>query len=67
MWLNLKNIESVLELWHIFASRVATLGFIYLELVDFGLGSLLSVGIFSGAFLGGRVVLRLPKHWLRRI
>ncbi|MBD2234479.1 sulfite exporter TauE/SafE family protein [Phormidium tenue] len=55
------------KLVNIFSSLVATLVFIYLGLVDFGLGLLLGVVMFSGAFLGGRVVLRLPNRWLRRI
>ncbi|MBD1874372.1 sulfite exporter TauE/SafE family protein [Nodosilinea sp. FACHB-131] len=55
------------KLVNIFSSLVATLVFIYLGLVDFGLGLLLGVVMFSGAFLGGRVVLHLPNCWLRRI
>ncbi|MBD2111874.1 MULTISPECIES: sulfite exporter TauE/SafE family protein [Cyanophyceae] len=55
------------KLVNIFSSLVATLVFIYLGLVDFGLGLLLGVVMFLGAFLGGRVVLRLPNCWLRRI
>ncbi|MBW4459157.1 MAG: sulfite exporter TauE/SafE family protein [Nodosilinea sp. WJT8-NPBG4] len=55
------------KLVNIFSSLVATLIFIYLGLVDFGLGLLLGVVMFSGAFLGGRVVLHLPNRWLRRI
>ncbi|MBD2108312.1 sulfite exporter TauE/SafE family protein [Nodosilinea sp. FACHB-13] len=55
------------KLVNIFSSLVATLVFIYLGLVDFGLGLLLGIVMFLGAFLGGRVVLRLPNRWLRRI
>lgn len=55
------------KLVNIFSSLIATLVFIYLGLVNFGLGLWLGVVMFLGAFLGGRVVLRLPDRWLRRI
>ncbi len=55
------------KLVNIFSSLVATVIFITLGLVNFGLGLLLGVAMFLGAFLGGRVVLRLPNRWLRRI
>jgi uncharacterized membrane protein YfcA len=55
------------KLVNIFSSLIATLIFIYLGLVNFGLGLLLGLAMFLGAFLGGRVVLRLPNRWLRRI
>ena len=55
------------KLVNIFSSLIATAIFVYLGLVNFGLGLLLGVAMFLGAFLGGRVVLRLPNRWLRRI
>ncbi|MGF1517554.1 MAG: sulfite exporter TauE/SafE family protein [Nodosilinea sp.] len=55
------------KLVNIFSSLIATLVFITLGLVNFGLGLLLGLAMFLGAFLGGRVVLRLPNRWLRRI
>ncbi|HEY9818024.1 MAG TPA: sulfite exporter TauE/SafE family protein [Candidatus Obscuribacterales bacterium] len=55
------------KLVNIFSSLIATLIFISLGLVNFGLGLLLGVAMFLGAFLGGRVVLRLPNRWLRHI
>lgn len=55
------------KLVNIFSSFIATAIFIYLGLVNFSLGLLLGVAMFLGAFLGGRVVLRLPNLWLRRI
>lgn len=55
------------KLVNIFSSLIATVIFISLGLVNFGLGLLLGVAMFSGAFLGGRVVLRLPNRWLGRI
>lgn len=55
------------KLVNIFSSLIATLIFIYLGLVNVGLGLLLGVAMFLGAFLGGRLVLRLSNRWLRRI
>lgn len=55
------------KLVNTFSSFVATLVFIHLGLVKFRLGLLLGVAMFLGAFLGGRVVLRLPNRWLRGI
>lgn len=55
------------KLINIFSSLIATVIFIALGLVNVGLGLLLGVTMFLGAFLGGRVVLRLPNYWLRRI
>lgn len=55
------------KLVNIFSSLIATVIFISLGMVNFSLGLLLGVVMFWGAFLGGRVVLRLPNRWLRRI
>lgn len=55
------------KLINIFSSLIATVIFVALGLVNVGLGLLLGVVMFFGAFLGGRVVLRLPNRWLRRI
>ncbi|MFQ4136956.1 sulfite exporter TauE/SafE family protein [Nodosilinea sp. PGN35] len=55
------------KLVNIFSSLIATVIFFSLGLVNVGLGLLLGAAMFLGAFLGGRVVLRLPNRWLRRI
>jgi uncharacterized membrane protein YfcA len=55
------------KLVNIFSSLVATLIFVHLGFVQFDLGLLLGIAMFLGAFLGGRVVLRLSNHWLRWI
>ncbi|WP_228038306.1 sulfite exporter TauE/SafE family protein [Nodosilinea sp. LEGE 06152] len=55
------------KLVNIFSSLIATAIFVHLGLVNFGLGLLLGVAMFLGAFWGGRVVLHWPNRWLRRI
>ena len=55
------------KLINIFSSLVATLVFIYLGLVDYSLGLLLGITMFVGAFWGGKIVLKMPNHWLKGI
>jgi hypothetical protein len=52
---------------NLFSSLVATLIFMWRGLVDYRLGVLLGVIMFIGAFLGGRMTLKLNNVWLRRI
>jgi uncharacterized membrane protein YfcA len=46
---------------------VATLIFTWRGLVDYRLGIVMGSVMFAGAFVGGRVALRLSNAWLRRI
>jgi uncharacterized membrane protein YfcA len=52
---------------NVFSSLIATVIFIYHDLVDFRLGTLLAVTMFTGAYLGARVVTKLDELWLKRI
>lgn len=58
---------STTKMVNIFSSFVATLIFMWRGLVDYRLGVLLGVTMFAGAFIGGRVTLKLSNIWLRRI
>jgi len=50
-----------------FSSVVATLVFAAHGVVDYRLGAVLGVTMFSGALVGGHVAMRLPAIWLRRV
>jgi len=52
---------------NVFSSLIATVIFIYHDLVDFRLGTLLALTMFTGAYLGARVVTKLDELWLKRI
>jgi len=52
---------------NVFSSFIATLIFIYNDLVDFRLGALLAVMMFTGAYMGARIVTKLDELWLKRI
>lgn len=52
---------------NLFSSFMATLIFMWRGLVDYQLGVLLGVIMFIGAFVGGRMTLKLNNVWLRRI
>jgi len=58
---------STTKVANIFSSLVATLIFAWRGLVDYRLGIVMGVVMFAGAFIGGRVALRLSNAWLRRI
>jgi uncharacterized membrane protein YfcA len=55
------------KLLNIFSSLIATLIFMWRDLVDFRLGVLLGVIMFIGALVGGYITVRLSNLWLRRI
>jgi uncharacterized membrane protein YfcA len=55
------------KLMNVFSSGVATLIFLRRGIVDTRLGVILGIAMFFGAWLGGRIVLRLSAVWLRRI
>lgn len=58
---------STTKLVNVFSSAVATLIFMWRGLVDYRLGILMGVVMFVGAFIGGRITLKLSNLLLRRI
>ena len=58
---------STTKMVNIFSSLVATLIFMWQGLVDYRLGILLGIVMFTGGLIGGRVTLKLSNLWLRRI
>ena len=63
----MKHAIATTKIVNVFSSLIATLVFIYQGLVDFGLGALLAITMFTGAFVGARVATKLSEMWLRRI
>ena len=55
------------KLVNVFSSSVATIIFMWRGLVDYRLGILLGVIMFLGAYLGGRLSIKIGDLWLRRI
>ena len=58
---------STTKVINVFSSFVATLVFMWRGLVDYKLGVSLAVVMFVGAYIGGRVALRMNDKLLRRI
>jgi len=56
---------SITKLINIFSSLIATLVFMWRGLIDYRLGILLSVAMFMGASIGGRLALKMSNVWLR--
>jgi uncharacterized membrane protein YfcA len=52
---------------NLFSSGIATVVFIWRDVVDLKLGIILGIAMFLGALLGGRIALLLSTVWLRRI
>ena len=52
---------------NVFSSLVAVVIFARRGVIDYRLGIVLGFAMLVGAVIGGRVVLRLPAVWLRRI
>lgn len=63
----MKQAIATTKIINIFSSLIATLIFIYQGLVDFQLGILLAITMFTGAFVGARMATKLNETWLRRI
>lgn len=55
------------KLINVFSSFVASLIFMRQGLVDYKLGAILAVTMFTGAYLGAKTVTKLNDLWLRRI
>ncbi|NNE67787.1 MAG: sulfite exporter TauE/SafE family protein [Pyrinomonadaceae bacterium] len=52
---------------NMFSSLIATLLFMWQGLVDYRLGIILAITMFTAAYVGARTVTRLNEDWLRRI
>jgi uncharacterized membrane protein YfcA len=52
---------------NVFSSSIATAVFIYQGLVNFWLGAILAVTMFSGAYVGAHYATKMNEVWLRRI
>jgi uncharacterized membrane protein YfcA len=52
---------------NVFSSSVATLVFIWQGLVDWTLGAILAVTMFTAAYIGAHTVTKLSDVWLKRI
>ncbi|HXG85232.1 MAG TPA: sulfite exporter TauE/SafE family protein [Pyrinomonadaceae bacterium] len=55
------------KLINVFSSLAATIIFMRQGLVDYKLGAILAVVMFTGAYIGAKTVTRLNDLWLRRI
>jgi uncharacterized protein len=69
LFFGLSFLESVAttKVINLFSSLVATLVFVRRGVIDYKLGVILGVVMFVGAVLGGRVAVRMPAVWLRRV
>ena len=55
------------KLINVFSSLIASLIFMRQGLVDYKLGAILAVTMFTGAYIGAKTVTKLNDLWLRRI
>jgi uncharacterized membrane protein YfcA len=55
------------KLVNVFSSSIATIIFMWQGLVDYRLGLILAVVMFTGAYIGAKTVTRLNDLWLKRI
>lgn len=58
---------STTKVANVFSSSIAVGVFMWRGLVDYRMGIILGVVMFLGALVGGRVAVRLPDLWLRRV
>lgn len=58
---------AVTKLLNVFSSLIATVIFIAKGLVDYPLAIILSVTMFSGAYLGGKFALKMNEIFLKRL
>jgi uncharacterized membrane protein YfcA len=52
---------------NVFSSGIATLVFMWQGLVDYKLGLILAVTMFSAAYIGAGIVTKINNIWLKRI
>lgn len=64
--IEMKQAIATTKVVNLFSSLIATCVFIYGGFVDFSLGGLLAVSMFTGAFLGARIVTKVDDIWLKR-
>jgi uncharacterized membrane protein YfcA len=55
------------KLINVFSSLVATIVFIWQGLVDYKLGAILAVTMFTGAYVGAHYATKMNDMWLKRI
>ena len=55
------------KLINIFSSLIATLIFAHQGIINYSLGLILSLAMFVGGVIGGKLSLRLSNVWLQRI
>ncbi|GAB1543182.1 sulfite exporter TauE/SafE family protein [Scytonema sp. NUACC21] len=55
------------KLINVFSSLIATLIFMKQGIIDYQLGVILSLAMFIGGVIGGRMTLKLSNAWLQRI
>lgn len=58
---------AITKLINVFSSLIATLIFMNQGIIDYPLGILLSIAMFIGGLIGGRISLSLSNIWLQRI
>lgn len=63
----MKRAIATTKVVNVFSSLIATVIFIYHDLVDFRLGALLAITMFAGAYIGAQVVTKLDELWLKKI
>lgn len=63
----MKRAIATTKVVNVFSSLIATVIFIYQDLVDFRLGALLAITMFTGAYIGARAVTKLDELWLKKI
>jgi uncharacterized membrane protein YfcA len=52
---------------NVYSSGIATLVFMWQGLVDYKLGAILAVTMFTAAYVGAGLVTRINNLWLKRI
>ena len=55
------------KLINVFSSAIATVIFMWQGLIDYKLGLILAITMFTGAYIGAHVVTKLSDIWLKRI
>lgn len=65
--LEIRSAIATTKVINVFSSLIATVIFIYHDLVDFRLGAVLAITMFTGAYIGAQVVTKLDELWLKKI
>jgi uncharacterized protein len=65
----MKYLESIAstKIINVFSSFIATLVFMWQGLVDYKLGLILGISMFTGAYVGAHYAVKMNETWLRRI